>query len=307
MLVNLFSFVKRTLIYYHLAMTQILVASPIKKKITKELKAECKLLKERNVIPFLKVILVGHDPASVVYTTNKKKFCEKVGAKCEIVELPNTISENEFLNILNDINTDKNVHGCIIQLPLPSQLTHLDIGTLINKNKDVDGFHPENLYSVMRGQYTPLDFVSCTPKGIITLLKEYEVPLAGKNVVIIGRSMIVGKPLSLLLTNENATVTLAHSRTENLKDLTKKADIIVCALGKANFLDRSYLNSSSNQVVIDVGINKDGEGNMFGDANYSDIFDHVKAITPVPGGIGPMTIVSLVQNLLQAAKKEISI
>lgn len=307
MLLNLFSFVKRTLINYHLAMTQILVASPIKKKITKELKAECKLLKERNVTPFLKVILVGNDPASHVYTSNKKKFCEKVGARCEIIQLPEDTSESNFKNLMMDINQDPEVHGCIIQLPLPKQLTHLDVGTLIKKSKDVDGFHPENLYSVMRGQYSPLDFVSCTPKGIITLLKEYEISLTGKNVIVIGRSMIVGKPLSLLLTNENATVTLAHSKTTNIKDLTKKADIIVCALGKANYLDKSFLNTDKNQIIIDVGINKDIDGNVCGDANYSEIFDHVKAITPVPGGIGPMTIVSLVQNLLQAAKKELSI
>jgi methylenetetrahydrofolate dehydrogenase (NADP+)/methenyltetrahydrofolate cyclohydrolase len=288
-------------------MTKILVASPIRKKITKELKADCKLLKEKNVTPFLKVILVGNNPASLVYTSNKKKYCEKVGARCDIISLPEDISELEFQKTLKEINNDSTVHGCIIQLPLPSQLTHLDIGTLISKSKDVDGFHPENLYSVLRGKYSPLDFISCTPKGIITLLKEYEIELSGKNIVVIGRSMIVGKPLSLLLTNENATVTLAHSKTKNLKEVTARADIIICALGKAHFLDLSYLNSSKQQVIIDVGINTGKNGELCGDANYAEIFEHVSAITPVPGGIGPMTIISLVQNLLQASKKELSI
>jgi methylenetetrahydrofolate dehydrogenase (NADP+)/methenyltetrahydrofolate cyclohydrolase len=288
-------------------MTQTLVASPIRKKIAKELKAECKLLKERGVIPFLKVILVGKSPASIVYTNNKKKFCEKVGAKCEIIELNDNVAENDFLKIIKNINLDTSVHGCIIQLPLPKHLTHLDIGTLILKEKDVDGFNPENLYSVMRGKYSPLDFISCTPKGIMTIFREYEIDLIGKNVVIIGRSMIVGKPLAMLLTNANATVTLSHSKTKNLNLLTQGADIIVCALGNPNFLNKTFLNSLKNQIIIDVGISTDSDGNIHGDANYLEIFDHVQAITPVPGGVGPMTIVSLVQNLLQASKKELSI
>jgi methylenetetrahydrofolate dehydrogenase (NADP+)/methenyltetrahydrofolate cyclohydrolase len=284
-----------------------LVASPIRKKIAKELKAECKLLKERGIIPFLKVILVGKSPASIVYTNNKKKFCEKVGAKCEIIELNDNVAENDFLKIIKNINLDTSVHGCIIQLPLPKHLTHLDIGTLILKEKDVDGFNPENLYSVMRGKYSPLDFISCTPKGIMTIFREYEIDLIGKNVVIIGRSMIVGKPLAMLLTNANATVTLSHSKTKNLNLITQGADIIVCALGNPNFLNKTFLNSLKNQIIIDVGISTDSEGNIHGDANYQEIFDHVQAITPVPGGVGPMTIVSLVQNLLQASKKELSI
>jgi methylenetetrahydrofolate dehydrogenase (NADP+)/methenyltetrahydrofolate cyclohydrolase len=307
MLLNIFFFVKRTLINYHACMTQILVASTIRKKITKELKAECKLLKERNVTPFLKVILVGQNPASIVYTTNKKKYCEKVGASCEIVELPESIAEKDFLNIINQINTDKLVHGCIIQLPLPKQLSHLDVGILVSKEKDVDGFHPSNLYSVLSGKQSLNDFVSCTPKGIMTLFKEYEINLEGKNVVVIGRSMIVGKPLSLLLISENATVTICHSKSVNLKEITKKADIIVCAIGKAHFLTADYLSEKQNQIIIDVGMNNDLDGNLCGDADYNNILDKVSAITPVPGGVGPMTIVSLVQNLLQATKKELSI
>lgn len=283
-------------------MTTILSAAPVKKKITKELKAECKLLSSHNLIPYLKVLLVGNNPASIVYTQNKKKYCEKIGAKCDIIELDENISVEKFLNIVDDINNDKLVHGCIIQLPLPPQFKELDLGTIINKEKDVDGFHPENLYSVMRGQYTPLDFVSCTPKGILTLLKEYDIVLSGKKIVVIGRSMIVGKPLSLLLTNEHATVTLAHSKTENLKELTRNSDIIICALGKANFLTKEFIGPNKNQIIIDVGINKDELGNTCGDADFNNIVDLVYAITPVPGGIGPMTIISLMQNLLQAAK-----
>lgn len=308
MVLKFFFFVKISLSKYHSPMSQILNSAPIKKKISKELKAECKSLKEKNITPFLKVILVGKDPASIIYTSNKKRFCEKIGAQCEIVELNENIDEKEFLKVVENINNDSLVHGCIIQLPLPKQLSHLDVGRLIKKEKDVDGFHPDNLYSLLRGT-TEKDhsFISCTPKGILTLLNEYQISVSGKHVVVIGRSMIVGKPLSLLLNNQNATVTLCHSKTENLREITKNCDILISAIGVPRFIDKSYISSTKKQIIIDVGMNTDRDGNLCGDVSFDEVSSIVEAITPVPGGVGPMTILSLAQNLLQASKNKLSI
>lgn len=286
-------------------MSQILSATPIKKKLTKELKSECKHLKENGVTPYLKVILVGKDPASLIYTASKKKYCEKIGAKCDIIALDESIDLKKFLNTIDQINKDPEVHGCIIQLPLPKQLSHLDVGMLVNVEKDVDGFHPENLYSVLSNKDTENHFISCTPKGIITLLREYNIEISGKKVVIIGRSMIVGKPLACLFTNLDATVTLAHSKTKNLKEITRECDIIVSAIGKCQFIDETYISKNKNQVVVDVGMNTDSKGKLCGDVNFDNVKDLVGAITPVPGGVGPMTIISLMQNLLQTSKKRL--
>ncbi len=288
-------------------MTQILNSAPIKKKITKELKSDCQFLIKNGVHPYLKVILVGNDPASLVYTSNKKKYCERIGAKCEIIALDEAINLNNFLDIVADINHDDRIHGCIIQLPLPKHLAHLDIGKLISKEKDVDGFHPDNLYALLSNRDIENHFISCTPKGIVTLLNEYQISLENKRVAIIGRSMIVGKPLACLLTNHNATVTLCHSKTPNIKEITKESDIIVSAIGIPQLIDRTYLSDKKNQVIIDVGMNIDELGNTCGDVHFSKVKDHVLAITPVPGGVGPMTILSLMQNLLQASKKRLSL
>jgi methylenetetrahydrofolate dehydrogenase (NADP+)/methenyltetrahydrofolate cyclohydrolase len=287
-------------------MTILLTAAPIKKKISKELKAECKLLKEKGIVPFLKVILVGSNPASLIYTSNKKKYCEKVGARCEIIAMDEAISEKDFLSQVAEFNNDQNVNGIIIQLPLPKHLNHLDVGQLIKKEKDVDGFHPENLYALMKNANDKAAFLPCTPKGILTLLDEYQIDVAGKKVLIIGRSMIVGKPLSLLLVNKNATVTLAHSQTKHLSDIAAGVDIIITAIGKKHFLNRKFLALTQNQVIIDVGINKDAQGETCGDVDFEDVKGYVRAITPVPGGVGPMTIISLVQNLLQATRNQLS-
>ena len=207
--------------------------------------------------------------------------------------------------MIKDINLDSNVHGCIIQLPLPKQLTHLDVGLLVSPEKDVDGFHPQNIYAVISNHIDNKHFVSCTPKGIITLLKESQIEIAGKKIAIIGRSMIVGKPLACLLTNNNATVTLCHSKTENIQAITKECDIIVSAVGIAKLVNESFLSNKKNQVVIDVGMNTDTQGQLCGDVDFENIQDKVLAITPVPGGVGPMTIVSLAQNLLQASKNRL--
>ncbi|MDD4974471.1 MAG: tetrahydrofolate dehydrogenase/cyclohydrolase catalytic domain-containing protein [Bacteriovorax sp.] len=288
-------------------MTQILSSAPIKKKIIKELKTECKFLIENGIHPYLKVILVGNNPASLVYTASKKKFCEKIGAKCDIITLGENADQKTFLEIITGINQDPNVHGCIIQLPLPAHLSHLDVGKLVSEEKDVDGFHPNNLYAVLSNQISTDHFVSCTPKGIITLLMEYNVEIANKRVAIIGRSMIVGKPLACLFTNHDATVTLCHSKTPNIREITKECDIIVSAVGIAHLIDQSFISNKKNQVVIDVGMNTDTNGQLCGDVDFEKVKDHVLAITPVPGGVGPMTIISLAQNLLQASKNRLSL
>lgn len=288
-------------------MTQILSSAPIKKKITKELKGECKFLKEKGITPYLKVVLVGNNPASLVYTASKKKYCERIGAKCDIISLDEQTSLKSFLDTVDDINKDTEVHGCIIQLPLPKHLSHLDVGKLVAQEKDVDGFHPENLYAVLSNQDIQNHFVSCTPKGIITLLQENQIEIKGKRVAIVGRSMIVGKPLSCLFTNHDATVTLCHSKTIRLKEITKESDIVVCAIGIPQMFDETYFSDKKNQVVIDVGMNTDANGELCGDVHFEKVEHLVQAITPVPGGVGPMTIISLAQNLLQASKKRLSL
>jgi methylenetetrahydrofolate dehydrogenase (NADP+)/methenyltetrahydrofolate cyclohydrolase len=256
---------------------------------------------EKGTIPTLHVILVGENPASVIYTRNKKKFIENLGGKCEIINLPETISEKELLENINNISSSPDIHGCFVQMPLPQHLSHLDVGQLIPPSKDVDGFHAENLYHVMTGNFDETTLLPCTPKGVIKLLKEYKVELEGKDVVIIGRSMIVGKPLSLLFTAENSTVTICHSKTKDLIEKTKAANIIVAAIGKANFLNADYLNEKGDQVIVDVGINKDSEGKLCGDVDTESMKNKCHAITPVPGGVGPMTIYCLAENLLVAA------
>lgn len=288
-------------------MTQILSSAPIKKKITKELKSECKFLIENGIHPYLKVILVGNNPASLIYTASKKKYCERIGAKCDIVALNENTDERTFLDLITEINHDPKVHGCIIQLPLPKKLSHLNVGKLVAQEKDIDGFHPENLYALLSNHVDKNNFVSCTPKGIITLLQEHQIEIAKKRVVIIGRSMIVGKPLSFLFTNLNATVTLCHSQTQNIKEITKECDILVSAVGIPHLVDQSYISIKKNQVVIDVGMNTNTDGSLCGDVDFENVRDHVAAITPVPGGVGPMTIISLAQNLLQASKNKLSL
>ncbi|MFA6237100.1 MAG: tetrahydrofolate dehydrogenase/cyclohydrolase catalytic domain-containing protein [Bacteriovorax sp.] len=288
-------------------MTIILSSAPIKKKITKELKNECKFLIENGIYPYLKVILVGNNPASLIYTASKKKYCERIGAKCDIISLNEDIDEKTFLALISDINSDQKVHGCIIQLPLPKHLSHLDVGKLVDYAKDVDGFHPENLYAVLSNRVTQNNFVSCTPKGIITLLREYQIEIENKRVAIIGRSMIVGKPLACLFTNYNATVTLCHSKTQNIEEITRECDIIVSAVGISKLVNESFISNEKKQVIIDVGMNTDIDGNLCGDVDFEKVKDLVGAITPVPGGVGPMTIISLAQNLLQAGKNKLSL
>ncbi len=286
-------------------MTQVFYASPIIKKKLKLLRDQVNELKSLGHTPFLKVVLVGDDPASKIYTDNKKKFCEKIFAHCEIVKLPSDITPDEFINVIQSINHDRCVHGALIQLPLPEQLTHLNIGLLISPQKDVDGFHDENLICLLKNHHSKNHFTPCTPKGILTLLNFYQIPLKGKHVAVIGRSLIVGKPLAMLLTNLNATVTLCHSNTENLESITHEADIIITAIGKKNFLTTSHISPHKKPIIIDVGINKSSNEEICGDVDFDNVLPLVSGITPVPGGVGKMTILSLCENLIQACRAQI--
>ena len=215
------------------------------------------------------VILVGNDPASQVYTRNKKKFIEKLGGKCDIVSIEDDITEKAFLEKVKRLSNEKDLHGFLIQLPLPKQLSHIDAGNLIPPNLDVDGLNSLNLGELLKGDSQKNSFYACTPKGIVTLLDYYDIPISGQNVCIIGRSLIVGKPLSTLLTNRNATVTLCHSKTKNIEAHTSNADIIIVAVGLPKFLRAHHLNSNKMQTLIDVGINKSEKGELLGDIDLS--------------------------------------
>lgn len=278
-------------------MTKILDAKSVIESKLPLLVKECTQLTEKGKTPHLAVILVGANPASVSYVKNKEKMCQKIGANFELIKLDETISKEEFLAEVDRINTDPKVTGCFVQLPVPSQLKDIKITQLINPLKDVDGFHLDSVNKLYLGELDGL--ISCTPKGIVTLLIENKIEIEGKDIVIIGRSAIVGKPLSLLLQIYNATTTLCHSKTKNLKKHTKNADIIISAVGSAQFLDSSYLNTNKDQIVIDVGMNS-LNGKLVGDVKYDEIKENVKAITPVPGGVGPMTVFSLMENLIKS-------
>lgn len=282
-------------------MELILSADPVKEKETARLTEECRLLKEHGIIPSMKVILVGENPASILYTNNKKKYIESIGGKCEIIKVKESIGEQEFTELVSQTVDEQSVHGCFVQLPLPSQLANIRVGEMIPPHKDVDGFNPYNLYNLLCGNISQGTLLPCTPKGIITILKHYSIEIAGKRVAILGRSMIVGKPMALMIANENGTPTICHSKSQNTKDICKNSDIIISATGKANFLDSSYIGEN-RPVVIDVGINKDGQGKLCGDVKFAEVSKLCSAITPVPGGVGPMTIISLTDNLILAAK-----
>lgn len=286
-------------------MTTILKAKDIVEAKTHELKERCQKLQALGIQPCMKVFLVGNNPASALYTKNKKKFCEKIGASCDIIKLPEDISAKEFEQKVREVDANPKVHACFIQLPLPSHLNHLKIETFISPKKDVDGFSPENIFKLVHGDTGQEALIPCTPKGIITLLQHYKIEIESKNVLVIGRSMIVGRPLCYLLTNLNATVTLAHARTKNLPELCRKADIVVSAVGKPRFLNQSYFDKTKSTVVVDVGINHDENDQLCGDVDFEVVKELVFAITPVPGGVGPMTILSLIDNFLTATQRSI--
>ncbi len=283
-------------------MSLLLKAAPIIDKEIDSLRQRCDKLRQNGIDPSLKIVMVGEDPASVVYTNNKKRFSERVGIDCKIVKLPSDISAKEFSKIVDQINKDPKIHGQLIQLPLPEQLDVLDIDEIIVPEKDVDGFHHKNYKELLKGETGENGLLHCTPKGIVTLLKHYQLPISGRKITIIGRGPTVGMPLSLLLTNHNATVTLCHSKTENLRTITQKADIIISAIGRPKYLDKSFISPDREQILIDVGISRDERGKLSGDIDFENVKDFVSAITPVPGGVGPLTILSLAQNLILATE-----
>lgn len=280
-------------------MTIIIDGKEISKKILAEIKVETKLLYDKHEIkPGLAVIIVGEDPASKVYVKRKRQTCESLGFYSESYDLDENISEKELLNLISDLNNEPSIHGILVQLPLPKHLNEKKILEFINYEKDVDAFHPINQANLFSGETSILP---CTPFGIIELLKRYEIKIEGKHAVIIGRSNIVGKPLSLMLLKENATVTICHSKTNNLTYFTKKADILISAVGKPEFIKADMIKE--NSVIIDVGINRLDNGKLVGDIDFEDVKDKVYAITPVPGGVGPMTIAMLMKNTLTTCKK----
>lgn len=278
-------------------MAQLIDGKRISKEIKEELKQEVAQLKENGRECCLAVIQVGNDPASSVYVGNKKKACEYIGVNSLSFELADTVTEKELLDLIEKLNQDASVHGILCQLPLPKHIDENKVIRAISPKKDVDGFHPENVGALVIGQQ---GFVSCTPAGIVQLLKRSNVEICGKHCVIVGRSNIVGKPMALLMLRENATVTVCHSKTENLQEICKEADILIVAIGKPLFITADYVKKDA--VVIDVGIHRNEENKLCGDVDFQSVEPIASAITPVPGGVGPMTIAMLMNNCVEAMK-----
>lgn len=262
-----------------------------------EVKKEVEELKTKGKVPSLAVVLVGNDPASKVYVGNKKKACEYCGIKSLEYLLEESTSEQELLGLIDVLNKEPTVNGILVQLPLPSHINEQHIINAINPHKDVDAFHPVNVGKIMTGNP---DFLPCTPAGVMEILKKYNIETAGKDCVIIGRSNIVGKPMSMLMLAADSTVTVCHSKTKDLKQKCKNADIIIAAVGRANFVTADMVKEGA--VVIDVGINRTESGKLCGDVDFAEVSKKASYITPVPGGVGPMTIATLMKNTLSAFK-----
>ncbi len=278
-------------------MTLIIDGKKISAQIKDELKEKVSLLNNDNIQITLAVVQVGNDPASSVYVGNKKKACEYIGIKSLAYELPESTSQEELLSLVETLNENPAVNGILVQLPLPKHIDEDTVIKAISPQKDVDGFHPQSVGALSIGQK---GFVSCTPAGVIQLLKRSGISIEGKECVIIGRSNIVGKPMALLMLRENATVTICHSRTKNLQEVAKRADILIVAIGKPLFVTKEFVKEGA--VVIDVGIHRNAENKLCGDVDYEDVFEHVSAITPVPGGVGPMTIAMLMDNCVESVR-----
>ena len=279
-------------------MAQIIDGKRISAEIRGEIAEQTAAFKaERGYAPGLAVIIVGEDPASQVYVRNKKKACEEVGFYSEVYEMAAETTQDELLTLIDKLNADGNIHGILCQLPLPKHLDETAVLLRIKPEKDVDAFHPYNVGKIMIGDY---NFLPCTPAGVMALIQRSGIEVAGKNCVVIGRSNIVGKPMAMLLLHANGTVTICHSKTQNLKKICAEADILVAAIGRANFVTADMVKDGA--VVIDVGINRLESGKLCGDVNFSEVEPKASYITPVPGGVGPMTITMLMQNTLTAAR-----
>lgn len=280
-------------------MATIIDGKELARKTRQNLKIDCDNLKSKGIIPKLAVIMVGDNPASKVYVKNKSKACEEVGIEYEEFLLDENTTQKDLISLIEQLNERKDVSGILLQSPIPAHLDINEAFRTISPKKDVDGFHPVNVGKLTLGQDT---FVSCTPYGVIKMFEEYNIDLEGKNVVIIGRSNIVGKPLIQCCLNKNATVTVCHSRTKDLIEHTKRADIVIVAIGRAEFLKEDMVKDGV--VVIDVGINRGEDGKLCGDVDFENVSQKASYITPVPGGVGPMTIAMLMNNVIKAAKNK---
>lgn len=276
---------------------KLLNGKDLAKRMKESMKQEVQGLKENGSVPGLAVVIVGNDPASRTYVNNKEKDCAEVGIKSFEYALPEETSEQQLLELIDALNQDASVNGILVQLPIPKHLDEAKVIRRINPSKDVDSFHPYNVGELMIGNAI---FAPCTPAGVMELIKDAGLDVQGKHCVVVGRSNIVGKPMSMLMLQANATVTICHSRTKNLKEVCKTADILVAAIGKANFITKDFVKDGA--IVIDVGINRDENGNMVGDVAFSEVCDLSSAITPVPGGVGPMTRAMLLKNTITAYK-----
>lgn len=283
-------------------MAQIIDGKAVSKAVRQRVAAETEELKKKGITPGLAVILVGDDPASQVYVRNKERACEEVGFYSEKYTLPENTTQEELNALVDKLNARKEISGILCQLPLPKHLDDKAVINRIDPKKDVDAFHPENVGAIMIGDY---HFLPCTPAGVMELIHSTGVEITGKKAVVIGRSNIVGKPMAMLLLHENATVEISHSKTKNLADITRTADILVAAIGKAGFVTADMVKEGA--VVIDVGMNRNAEGKLCGDVDFDEVSKKCSYITPVPGGVGPMTISMLMQNTLTAAKIQNSV
>lgn len=281
-------------------MVTIIDGKKIANECKEELKNQVLNLKEKGIQVTLAVIQVGADPASSVYVGNKKKACEFIGIHSLAYELPEEVKEEELLQLVEELNQRSDVNGILVQLPLPKHIDEDKVIQAIDPKKDVDGFHPQSVGALSIGQK---GFVSCTPAGVIELCKRSGIQIEGKECVVVGRSNIVGKPMALLLLRENGTVTVCHSRTKDLMEVCKRADILVVAIGKPRFITKEYVKEGA--VVIDVGIHRDENNKLCGDVDFEDVKEHTSAITPVPGGVGPMTIAMLMHNCVSSVEHKI--
>lgn len=279
-------------------MLKLIDGKQLAQKRREEIKQAVEELKTQGITPGLAVILVGEDPASQVYVRNKEKACHEVGFYSEVYRLPEDTSQEDLLNLIERLNNDEKIHGLLVQLPVPKHIDEKAVIHAISPKKDVDGFLPENLGSLLIGEPA---FEPCTPKGCIDLIKESGIDITGKKAVVVGRSNIVGKPVAMMLLRENATVTICHSKTRNLKEELLAADIVVAAIGRANFITGDMIKDGA--VVIDVGINRLPDGKMAGDVDRASLEGRDCWLTPVPGGVGPMTITMLMKNTLESATR----